>query len=706
MKNLLQKLSTVTFVILFLAVVPLQAQSDGRFAGQIQAIEAYVQKQMASDKTPGVSLAFMKDDFVWAKGFGFSDLENKVPATEKSAYRLASVTKPMTATAIMQLVEKGKIDLDADVQTYVPYFPRKPWPVTVRQLMGHLGGISHYKNDETELHIKEHKTTREAIAIFQDFDLVAEPVTQYNYSSYGYNLLGAVIEGASGMSFGDYMRQHVWGPAGMNDTRLDDPYDLIAHRVRGYELVNGEIRNSEFVDISSRFAAGGTRSTVEDMMRFAHGLNTGKLLSPGSIAMMYEPMVMKNGRLTDYGMGWGTGSSLGRFTVRHSGGQQETRTMLYNYPAENFIVAVACNFESANPSAYANAIVAAILNEPVAIEIYTPDKISEAILLGMRETFASGLNYFERFRQPQTVDQKELAQAFAYFNQNANRQTLQKDYDGTMQKIRDGRHPIAPQAFIKIGSFMAMQLQKRLGDAKLDEYHKTGAIPFFYDYIETYKKDAGIAKVLRFNTTFEKLVQGWHRDWQRTWTPEIRAIAMNPKSDFAATGAKLQTLFAGAQVYPSFVDDFDESIQAFALRGDQQNSLRVGEIGVALYPASDALLAKYGIALLFFGENEKGRAQIKKASIINSKGAAGPGELNDMAYQLAGLGQVDKGMELLQIAVELYPKEANLYDSIGEFHLKKGEREQAIAYYKKALEVDPNFENAKNMLKKIMEADD
>ncbi len=706
MKNLLQKFSILTVAVLFLAAIPLPAQNNERFAEQISSIEAFVQQQMAKDKTPAVSLAFMKDDFVWAKGFGFSDLENKVPATEKSAYRLASVTKPMTATAIMQLVEKGKIDLDAEVQSYVSYFPKKPWPVTVRQLLGHLGGISHYKNAEAELHIKEHKTTREAIAIFQDFDLVAEPGTQYSYSSYGYNLLGAVIEGASGMSFGEYMRQHVWDPAGMSDTRMDDPYDLIPNRVRGYQFINGEIKNSEFVDISSRFAAGGTRSTVEDMIRFARSLNTGKLLSLESIAKMYEPMVMKNGRFTDYGMGWGTGNSLGRFMIRHSGGQQETRTILYNFPSENFVVAVACNSEGANPSTYANAVVAAILNEPVAIEIYSSTKIGDAILLGMRESFASGLNYFERFRASQTTDQRELAGAFAYFNQNANRQTLEKDFDGTLQKIRDGRHPIAQQAFAKIGSFMAVQLQKKVGDAKLDEYHKTGAIPYFHDYIEAYKKDASITKALRFNAAFEKLVQGWHRDWQRTWTPETRAIAMNPQSDFAATGAKLQTLFAGAQVYPSFISDFDESIQAFALRGDRENSLRTGGIGVELYPASDVLLAKYGIALVFFGENEKGRAQIKKASAINPRGAAGPGGLNDVAYQLAGLGQVDKGMELLQTALELYPKEANLYDSIGEFHLKKGEKEQAIAYYKKALEVDPNFENAKNMLKKIMEADE
>lgn len=102
---------------------------------------------MKFDKTPGLTIGFIKDGFVWTKGYGYADLENKVPAKAESAYRLASVSKSMTAVAIMQLVEKKKIDLDAEVQTYVSYFPKKQWPVTVRQVLGHIGGISHYKND-------------------------------------------------------------------------------------------------------------------------------------------------------------------------------------------------------------------------------------------------------------------------------------------------------------------------------------------------------------------------------------------------------------------------------------------------------------------------------------------------------------------------------------------------------------------------------
>ncbi|MGD2245604.1 MAG: serine hydrolase domain-containing protein, partial [Candidatus Aminicenantes bacterium] len=194
------------------------AQTQSSLAEAIKQFEDFVELRMAQDKVPGLSVAFMKDDFTWAKGFGYSDLENQVLTKPDSAYRLASITKTLTAIAVMKLAEEGKIDLDAEVQTYVPYFPRKKWPVTVRLLLGHLGGISHYQNYDMEGRIKVHKNTKEALAIFQDFELVAEPGTRYHYSSYGYNLLGAVIEGVAGESYGDYIRKNIFIPLGMTNS--------------------------------------------------------------------------------------------------------------------------------------------------------------------------------------------------------------------------------------------------------------------------------------------------------------------------------------------------------------------------------------------------------------------------------------------------------------------------------------------------------
>jgi CubicO group peptidase (beta-lactamase class C family) len=264
----------VRITILFLLVAAgAFAQED--HAAKLRAFEQFAEEAMRAQKMPGLSVAVMHGDFRWSRGFGFADVENEVPARADSSYRMASVTKPMTAVAVLKLFEEGKIDLDAEVQTYVPYFPRKAHPVTVRQLLAHQGGISHYRDYDKEGRIREPKSTREALEIFANFDLVNEPGTAYRYTSYGYNLLGAVIEGASGKSYGEYMRETVWTPLGMTSTRLDDPRALIPHRVTGYVLEKGELRRSEYVDISSRFAAGGTRSTVGDMIRFIEGIANG-----------------------------------------------------------------------------------------------------------------------------------------------------------------------------------------------------------------------------------------------------------------------------------------------------------------------------------------------------------------------------------------------------------------------------------------------
>jgi len=312
--------------------------------------ERRVRATMSAEAIPGMTAGFARGAMQWVRGYGFADLENKVPATAISAYRYASVQKPMTAVAVLQLVERGKIDLDADIRDYVPYFPDKGHRITPRQLLGHIGGIPDYASEADE-HLTEHKNTREAIALFADRALIAEPGTRFKYTSYGYNLLGAAIETVSGKAYGDYMREHVWGPAGMTSTRMEDPAVIIPNRVRGYRFVDGQVRNSEFVDVSSRFAAGASRGTVPDLLRFGTALSEGRLISPASMALMRTPMRTRDGRIagfprTDgYAMGWSVLGQGKDCVLFHDGGQPETRTMLIVSPEARLTVASAQNYE-------------------------------------------------------------------------------------------------------------------------------------------------------------------------------------------------------------------------------------------------------------------------------------------------------------------------------------------------------------------------
>ncbi|NIR48308.1 serine hydrolase [candidate division KSB1 bacterium] len=686
------------FIFLFL---PLAAQDGDQYAEDIKNFEEFVKEQMAADRIPGLSVGFIKDDFVWTAGFGYADLENKCPAKAESAYRLASVTKPMTAVAILNLVEDGKIDLNAEVQTFVPYFPKKQWPVKVGQVLGHLGGISHYRNYDLEGHFKDHKDTREAIAVFEEFDLVAEPGTKYNYSSYGYNLLGAIIEGASGQSYGEYMHEHIWGPLRMDATRLDNPVDIIPNRVRGYRIIDGEVKNSEFVDISSRFAAGGTRSTVGDLLKFAEGMVPGKILNKETLNMMWTSMAQHDGYFTNYGRGWAVSPVNGRFRVLHGGAQAETRTRFVYYPKENFAIAVACNLEGTNLRPYTQKLYQLILDAPWDINAYTGSQRDDVIYRGMKDVFDYGLSYYVKNQVLRSEDAEELASAFEFFNNQVNRKALEADFEGTLRNVRNGRHPIGDEAFVKVGSFMASKLVEKYGWQRLPVYHDTGATLFFNDYIEMYTSNSNISKSRRFTSDFEMLVNNWHQAWAKVWTEDIKNLDIGTSTDFGTLGKKLKTVFLSASIYPNFVEHFMTAMQQLYVQGDGARGFQAAKTAYELYPNSDETNAYYGIGLLTKDNQQQAKTLIKKAAEMNPRGAASARNLNRIAYQMARIGLADYGMTLLKIAAELHPQVANLYDSIGEFYLNKGQIEESVAYYNKALEIDPEFENAKRMLKKI-----
>ena len=675
---------------------------SGGYDAEIAQLREYMSENLRLDPVPAISIGFYKDGFIWAAGFGMADLENRVPATAESAYRLASVTKPMTAIALLTLVERGKVDLDSEVQNYVPYFPQKRYPVTVGLLLGHLGGISHYRDYDEEGHFKYHKDTRAAIAVFEEFDLVAEPGTRYQYTSYGYNLLGAVIEGASGRPYGEYMQETLWGPFGMDDTRMDDPYELIPNRVTGYRAgPNGEVIRSEFVDISSRFAAGGTRSTVVDLLKFARGLDREPVLSPDTMDRMFNSMQTSGGMYTDYGMGWGVRPVNGRFRVSHTGGQAETRTYLAYFPSIHFAIAAAANFEGDRHGHYVSRLYQLIMDEPMGVDVYTGAKTDKALFEGARLAFDYGLGYYDRYNRELTDDASRLEAAFGWFNSAVDRQKLEDDYDIAREAIEKGRHPAGGEAMAAVGSHMAAVLGEVKGDDYLESVHGRGAIAFFADYIAHYKIERSFPKRLRFTKAFERTVTEWNTDWERTWNDHTRRLAITRATDLGLLTRRLKSEFGDAVVYPDYTDDLSDLVTVGIGAGDVAAATSAATMAVDLYPRSDRPFLLAGMCHFLLGDVERGRASIVKAHDIDPAGAAGAGSLNGYAYSLKASGYTESGLELLKVALELHPDVANLYDSTAEFYLALGDRGQAIAYYEKALEVDPGFENAKIMLDRI-----
>jgi len=316
-------------------------------AAKLQKIEQLISSEMARASVPGVSLAIATDGKIqWAGGFGMADLENFVPMTANTRVRLASISKTITAVAVMQLVEKGKIDLDAPIRRYVPEFPEQQWPVTVRQVMTHTAGIRAYRG--TEMNSTTHYTdARSPMLVFSKDPVEFEPGTKYSYSTYGYTVLGAALETAAGQSMVDYFREHIFIPAGMDTIRDDSVHAIIPHRARGYQLrPNGVVENCELSDTSNKIAGGGLISTASDLVKFALALHGGKLLKRETMDQMFSAAVLRDGTKAPYGLGFELREENGIRIVGHTGGQRGTQTYLVTIPSKGIAFAYMMNLEA------------------------------------------------------------------------------------------------------------------------------------------------------------------------------------------------------------------------------------------------------------------------------------------------------------------------------------------------------------------------
>lgn len=329
------------------------AQEQRLSSEKLTLIEAAVSKFMASSHTPGVSVAVVENaEYEWGAGFGFADLENNVPTSEHTLFRLGSISKSLTAVGALQLWERGQLDLDAPVQKYCPAFPRKQQPITTREVMGHLGGIRHYKSgpDDFEAGNTKHfdNPIQAGLDFFKNDPLVADPGTHYHYSTQGYTLVGCVMEGTSETKYVDFMRKNILAPAGMEHTQADNRFAIIPYRTRFYQKTpTGTVENADFLDSSYKIPGGGWLSSAEDMARFEVAILTDKLIKPSTRDLMWTPLKPSDGSADRYGLGWATDTKDGVFYVGHSGGQQGTSTDFTIAPARRNGVVVLANMEEA-----------------------------------------------------------------------------------------------------------------------------------------------------------------------------------------------------------------------------------------------------------------------------------------------------------------------------------------------------------------------
>lgn len=335
-------------------------QTDGRYKNAIEKSRRAIEKEMAEHRLPGVSVAVAIDGkIVWSEGFGMADLENKLPVTTKTRFRIASTSKPITAAAMARLYEQGRLDIDAPIQRYVPYFPEKTeGAITARRLVGNLSGIRHYRRDpnpeldEFFSRKKYIETTRQAVAEFANDPLDFAPGSKYGYSSYGFTLLSAAIEGASGEEFLAYLQKEIFAPLKMNSTGADINKKIVPNRSSFYSLENKtETINAPYIDYSISWGGGGLISTPEDLVRFGSAHLEPGFLKEATLKEMFTSQRTNDGTATGIGFAWRILNDQKGLRYYHPGEAVGGRSYLIIHPKQKLVISLVHNLTGGSLSA-------------------------------------------------------------------------------------------------------------------------------------------------------------------------------------------------------------------------------------------------------------------------------------------------------------------------------------------------------------------
>ncbi|MEW5917679.1 MAG: serine hydrolase domain-containing protein, partial [Gemmatimonadota bacterium] len=315
----------------------------------IQYVDSVAAAAVAEQRTAGVSVAVVKNGrTIVAKGYGFADLENEVPAKAETVYRIGSVTKQFTSAAIMRLMEQGKLSLDDTLQRFLPHFPTQGNRVTVRHLLNHTSGIKSYTSlgPKWARVMRLDLATDSLVALFANEPFDFKPGDAYRYNNSGYFLLGMIIEKLSGKPYGQFLKDEFFTPLGLKNTIYCDQAPLIKNRAQGYATPpNGGkgFTNAEPLSMTQPYAAGSLCSTVTDLVVWTQALSSGKVVSPASYTLMTTPGTLNDGKPITYGFGLGTGALGGHPQVSHNGGINGFVSELHHYPNDSVITVVLTN---------------------------------------------------------------------------------------------------------------------------------------------------------------------------------------------------------------------------------------------------------------------------------------------------------------------------------------------------------------------------
>jgi len=359
----LAKYALACITTIGLLVIPCLAQN-----GITTAVDDYVQAEMKRQRIPGVSLAIVKKgQIVLAKGYGLANVEHQVPVKPETIFQSGSMGKQFTATAVMMLVEEGKVSLDEKISKYLGEVPEAWQSITVRHLLTHTSGLTDYPEDfDFRRDYTEDELLKRAQAITPAF----KPGEKWQYSNLAYVTLGILIHKVSGQFYGDFLQARVFKPLGMSNTRIISEADIVPNRAAGYRYVKDELKNQNWVSPTLNTTADGALYfNVLDVAKWDAALYGESLLKTASLQQMWTPVKLNNNKTYDYGFGWGFSQINGHHIIEHGGAWQGFTSYIVRYVDDKTTVIVLDNLAGGNPGKIARHVAA----------IYNPELARKAI---------------------------------------------------------------------------------------------------------------------------------------------------------------------------------------------------------------------------------------------------------------------------------------------------------------------------------------
>ena len=328
LRNLMVTLASM--VLLFAAPCAAQQVFPAR-------IDRFIKAEMRRQQIPGVSLAVVRNGKIaLLKSYGLSNVEHEVPVKPETVFQSGSIGKQFTATAVMIPVEEGKLSLDDKISKYFTDIPESWKSITVRHLLTHTSGMAEYPPD---FDLRRDLTEDEYLAAIKSVPLAYATGAKWDYSNHGYVTLGILIRKVTGKFYGDFLAERVFKPFGMTTARVISEPDIVQNRAAGYRLVDGKLKNQEWVSPSTNTTADGSLYfTILDLAKWDAALYTDKPLKQSSLAQMWTPVELDTGKAKAYGFGWHTDRIHGRRVTFHGGAWQGFKSFIVRFPDDKLSI--------------------------------------------------------------------------------------------------------------------------------------------------------------------------------------------------------------------------------------------------------------------------------------------------------------------------------------------------------------------------------